>query len=224
MPLVRKLSLLFSILLFLAVPSPLFAHILVQAPSGGVLAPGTTVQIEWLILITHDVQEWDVSYSRESIEGPYVPIALGLPPGDTTVGTVHTLDWTVPLEAVSPQVWIKVHMDNITDDDLDDFSDESFAVGLPGQYLLRGDANGDGVVNIADAIRALGYLFGSESLPCFEAVDTNDDGQLNVADPIALLTWMFTPGSPAPAAPFPACGEDPSPGPLDCLEWTCLPG
>lgn len=217
-------SRIFAAALLLSFTTPVFSHILVQTPAGGeVLTPGSTVEISWLILVTHDLQGWDVSYSRVSIEGPYVPIALGLPVGNPAAGEIHTLDWTVPLDAVSPNVWIRVRMDNITDDDLLDFSDESFAVGVAGQFFLRGDSNGDGSVNIADAIRSLGYLFGSETLSCFEAADGNDDGQLNVADPIYMLAWMFTGGSPAPPAPFPECAEDPAPGVLDCAEWTCLP-
>lgn len=116
--------------LFLWVTTPVFSHILLESPNGGeVLVPETTIEISWLILVTHDVQGWDVHYSTEGVEGPWVPIALGLPVGDASAGAVHTLDWNVPLAAASPQVWIKVRMDNMTADDLLEFSDAPFSVG-----------------------------------------------------------------------------------------------
>ncbi len=75
-----------------------------------------------------------------------------------------------------------------------------------GSSFVRGDANGDGQVNIADAIFSLDYLFvaGTEP-PCFAAADVNVDGQVNIADTINLLGYLFQAGSP-PAAPFPDCG------------------
>ena len=86
----------------------------------------------------------------------------------------------------------------------------------PSGTFIRGDANGDGLLNLADAIRTLGVLFtGDEPLDCEDAADTNDDGQLNIADPIQLLSYLFNGGS-APFAPFPVPGDDPTPDPLGC--------
>ncbi len=38
----------------------------------------------------------------------------------------------------------------------------------------------------------------------------NDDGSLSLVDVIYILSYLFTSG-PAPLAPFPDCGEDPTP-------------
>ncbi len=78
----------------------------------------------------------------------------------------------------------------------------------------RGDANASGSLDVSDAIRLLGTLFGIAAgsplcLLCADAADTNDDGQLNITDPIFLLQFLFL-GGPSPPAPFPECGPDPT--------------
>ncbi|MFN0060425.1 MAG: choice-of-anchor B family protein [Planctomycetota bacterium] len=72
--------------------------------------------------------------------------------------------------------------------------------------FVRGDTNGDGSVNVADAIFALNYLFtlGAAPIP-LAAADVNNDGSVNVADAVYLLDYLFGSG-PAPAAPFPVPG------------------
>ncbi|HAK95506.1 MAG TPA: hypothetical protein DCM87_10990 [Planctomycetes bacterium] len=65
---------------------------------------------------------------------------------------------------------------------------------------IRGDANGDARLNIADAVAILSFLFsgGEIANPCGEdVVDTNDDDKLNIGDPIFLLAYLFA-GGPAP--------------------------
>ena len=71
--------------------------------------------------------------------------------------------------------------------------------------FVRGDANGDGTLNIADVLHILDGLFGTGALDCLDAADVNDDGKLDVADPVYLLDFMFGRG-PEPPAPFPDPG------------------
>ncbi len=81
----------------------------------------------------------------------------------------------------------------------------------------RGEVNGDGNRDIADSIFVLEYLFvGGNTPSCFDAADLNDDGLVDIADAILGLEYLFLPGSPAPAAPFPGCGIDPTADNLDC--------
>ncbi len=77
--------------------------------------------------------------------------------------------------------------------------------------FLRGDANNDDGVDIADAISTLEYLFRfrAPSL-CPDAADANDDGAINIADPISILATLFTTESLI-AEPYPTPGEDPTP-------------
>ena len=86
-----------------------------------------------------------------------------------------------------------------------------------------GDCNGDGQLNIADAIAVLSLLFlGSGDPPCADACDVNDDAVIDIADPVFLLDWLFGNGGTLPE-PYPFCGSDPTADPLDCIEGTdCL--
>ncbi len=81
------------------------------------------------------------------------------------------------------------------------------AIAAPPQVeFVRGDANNDGSVNIADGIWMLAELFlGGVSFDCREAKDANADGAFDTADPITVLNFRFLSG-PSPSAPFPDCG------------------
>jgi hypothetical protein len=60
-----------------------------------------------------------------------------------------------------------------------------------------GDANGDGVINIADVVYLLNYLFmGGLPPDPLEAGDANCDGLVNIADVVYLLNYLFTGGEP----------------------------
>jgi hypothetical protein len=86
-----------------------------------------------------------------------------------------------------------------------------------GTLFLRGDSNGDGVVNISDPQHTLGYLFLGEDRPfCYDAADTNDDGAIDMSDPIATFGFLFL-GDGSLPAPHGATGEDPTPDGLGCL-------
>lgn len=98
-----------------------------------------------------------------------------------------------------------------------------FATGLSAQStnlnsFLRGDCNGSGEINVADAAFLLGYLF-SNGAPgvCADACDIDDSGgNLDIVDAIQLLSYLFTAGPP-PAPPYPQVGVDPTPGDgIDC--------
>ena len=80
----------------------------------------------------------------------------------------------------------------------------------------RGDVNDDAQLDIADAIALLNFLFqGADAPPCPKAADTDDNGRLNITDVVRLPMHLFG-GGPALQAPFPNCGEDPTPDGLEC--------
>lgn len=92
-----------------------------------------------------------------------------------------------------------------------------------GGLFARGDVNQDGTIDIADPVAMLGFLFTSAPLPdCDDALDTNDDGGTDIADPIYVLGYLFVSG-PEPPLPFGACGVDPTPDGLLCLEFNACP-
>ena len=83
----------------------------------------------------------------------------------------------------------------------------------------RGDWNQDGQFNLSDAISLVDYLFrGGERFPFTKAGDADDSGRLNITDPIRIVLHLFR-GGAAPAAPFPACGKDPTGDSLSCIRF-----
>jgi hypothetical protein len=98
-----------------------------------------------------------------------------------------------------------------------------FSGGLPAADFLRGDVDGSGRISVSDAIRILVHLFQGDpaAVPCADAADADDSGAIDLADAVHLLSGLFL-GGPAPAAPFPACGVDPTEDALGCEE-ACPP-
>lgn len=90
---------------------------------------------------------------------------------------------------------------------------------IPEPRFLRGDANMDSLVNLADASSILEHLYQGSPAACSDSMDTNDDSVLDISDPIFLLLFLFGSGQ-APPAPGLSCGQDP--GPDDSL--TCQNG
>jgi hypothetical protein len=87
--------------------------------------------------------------------------------------------------------------------------------------FLRGDVDGSGRLAVSDAIRILVHLFRGDpaAVPCADAADADDSGAIDLADAVHLRLFL---GGPVPAAPFPACGEDPTQDGLGCEE-ACPP-
>ena len=84
---------------------------------------------------------------------------------------------------------------------------------------VRGDANGDGTVDLSDAIHSWGYLFtGSAELLCLKAADANDDGELDISDGLRTLGYLFQGEGPL-SEPFPTCGFDPTADDLTCESY-----
>ncbi len=79
------------------------------------------------------------------------------------------------------------------------------------QTFIRGDANADSVINIADPIFSLSYLYNAGAAPAvLDSADTNDNGVIEITDSVFMLLSLFT-GGPLPPAPFPAAGVDTTP-------------
>jgi len=90
----------------------------------------------------------------------------------------------------------------------------------PRKLFLRGDANENGSVELADAIAVLNYLFLSGKEPgCLDTADGNDDGSVDLGDGIFILFALFE-GLTIPE-PSPACGRDRTADALGCKASTC---
>ncbi|HLU47671.1 MAG TPA: hypothetical protein VK116_06295, partial [Planctomycetota bacterium] len=79
-------------------------------------------------------------------------------------------------------------------------------IGYRSPSFSRGDANGDGNLDLADPIATLSFLFFGAREVCRSAADTNADSSLDLADAIYALGFLFT-GGPPPPPPFPDCGD-----------------
>jgi hypothetical protein len=117
-----------------------------------------------------------------------------------------------------------------TDANNNDATETSFTITVICPALfIRGDANGNGTINIGDPYWLLLYLFngsgsGPSQLSCKDAADANDDEMINVSDAVFLYSALMG-GGAAPSAPWPNCGEDPTglPGSLSCDSYAGCP-
>lgn len=79
--------------------------------------------------------------------------------------------------------------------------------------FVRGDANRDRAVNVADAVVILRHLFAPAGFPasllCPDAADVDDNGRILLTDAVDLVQFLFLRG-PLPSSPFPGAGRDPT--------------
>ncbi len=78
--------------------------------------------------------------------------------------------------------------------------------------FLRGDVNGNGVVDTSDPVALLSHLFGTKrrvAFDCPDASDANDDGKVDLSDALSLLHYVFRAGA-RPRPPFPNPDIDPT--------------
>ena len=91
--------------------------------------------------------------------------------------------------------------------------------------FLRGDANGDAVVDISDPLTILGALFvGEGEMACEDAADSNDDSILDISDAVHTLSFLFLGSVVVPAPGTTSCGPDPSADSLGCDSEPPCPG
>ncbi|MGB7062345.1 MAG: SBBP repeat-containing protein [Candidatus Zixiibacteriota bacterium] len=64
-------------------------------------------------------------------------------------------------------------------------------------HFLRGDANGDEVINVADVVYLVNFLYrGGDPPHPIDAGDANCDGIVNVADVVYLVNYLYRGGDP----------------------------
>ena len=93
---------------------------------------------------------------------------------------------------------------------------------VPEVDFVRGNTNGDSMVDLTDVVFTLGHLFrGSPpSVDCDAALDSNDDGEIDITDAVFELLALFAGGTPIPA-PYPDCGPDTTADSLPCAAAPC---
>ncbi len=94
----------------------------------------------------------------------------------------------------------------------------------PETIFRRGDSDGNGQLQLTDAVRILNVLFlGTGVINCSDAADADDNGQLQLTDAVRILNVLFLgTGVIRPPGPPPdACGVDPTEDGLDCVRYNC---
>jgi len=88
--------------------------------------------------------------------------------------------------------------------------------------FIRCDSNGDGAIDVADAVHTLNELYlGHPHSSCSAAADCNGDGTRDLSDAVFGLSHIFV-GTAPPPRPYPSCGrvdvpvEECPPGSTDC--------
>ena len=145
----------------------------------------------------------------------WVPVELLGPASgpDTNGGWVFhsfVVESVIPLSSTIQMRFAAADNDpgSIVEMALDDF--QVFQkICFEGPIFRRGDANGDGGVDVSDAVMVLQYLFEGALIGCVDAADFGDNGSVNIADPVAIVGFLFG-GDAPPTAPWPACGVDPT--------------
>jgi len=91
-----------------------------------------------------------------------------------------------------------------------------------GPPFLRGDANGDGSIDLADVVASLMWQFAAGASPgkCRDALDSNDDGRMDVADAIHTVMGLFSLGSATLAT---ECVFDPTRDWIECTSQEVCP-
>lgn len=86
-----------------------------------------------------------------------------------------------------------------------------------GKRFIRGDANMDGRVTLADIFAILRYSMMGSPLPCLSAADTDDNGSIQMTDALGLVGSIMYRHGPLPV-PFTKAGYDPTPDLLGCRQ------
>jgi hypothetical protein len=100
--------------------------------------------------------------------------------------------------AGSPSDSCLIRVSDPSDDFPTDISNAFFS--LKSIQFLRGDANGDTNITVADVVYLVSYLFKGGAVPNpLEAGDANSNGKVTIADAVYLVNFLFKSG------PVPAC-------------------
>lgn len=124
----------------------------------------------------------------------YAGVSFNINPGETFV---DSQTYTLPSPGLPPNTWNDKNFNVVVFVQRDDtkFVMRSTKSGLFPTWVF-GDANGDGIVEMADVIHLLNYLFLDGPIPDPPASgDPNYDCTINVGDIIYMLNYLFVDGA-----------------------------
>ncbi len=123
--------------------------------------------------------------------------AVPLLPGRDAVCCPHFIPQTSGTATFGLTSWIGPGESMLVTEDHEAILPAFYGGSITVLPYLAGDPNHDGMVDVADVIYLVNYLFlsGSEPDP-FESGDANDDGQVDIGDVIYLANYLFLGGPP----------------------------
>lgn len=199
----------FAVLITLGSAGIAAGHVNLDAPLGGEsVEVGDTLLIEWSVFIEHDTQDFDLWYSTEGSDGPWIDIAQDIPAPCVEAGCAYDFSWEIPVGVAGESLWIRVRQDNSGGDYFAVTASPLTVAPVASEFFFtRGDADGNGTISIADPVRVLAELFpaGVPAPGCEASFDGNGDQTVDLSDAVFLLSYLFDGGAPPPS-PFPACG------------------
>lgn len=177
-------------------------------PGAAGVAPGTAISLR----VTDDLAGVDRTSVRVLVNDLEIATRLrGVPRS-------YLVDAELPADLAETRVTIRIEARDLTTPPhaMTPFEYEVELEGTAPRSFLRGEANGDGMIDISDAVSILLALFlGGSSLTCEDSADVDDSGDVDITDVIRLLSFLFLSG-PAPADPYLECGTDPTVDLLAC--------
>jgi hypothetical protein len=102
-------------------------------------------------------------------------------------------------------------------------ADQIITVAEAAQFI-RGDADSNMEVEMAYAFFTMCHLYlpGAEPPQCERSADSNDNGVIGMSDVMYTLRYLYVQDNPPPPAPYPDCGEEPTPDGLGCDWHPCM--
>lgn len=157
-------------------------------PDSGVVIGDQTPAFAWTIAADADPYDL-VHYTLTYATNPLFTDATSIPGLDTTCHTP-----VQPLAAGKTFYWKVLASDQFAGQR---YSADTFSFRIS----VWGDANGNGQVEVGDAVFLINYVFKYGPPPApYESGDANCDGTVNVGDPVFIINYVFR-GGPPPICP-----------------------
>jgi hypothetical protein len=184
---------------------------------GNYQAIGDTTCWEYIFNISNDSQFVQMGTAANPVIYWLDVQAYPETPGSAFFGWKTSLDhwnddavWALGVEPIPPTTWNELRYPP-AHPFATQSADLAFEIYSSVCDCLPGDANGDGVVNIGDAVYLVNFIFKGGPPPAPYALcsgDANCDCQVNIADAVYLINFIFKGGPP----------------PCDCQTWLSICG
>jgi hypothetical protein len=158
--------------------------------------PSANLHLRYAIAESHIYYPWQTLDSLHHVVRKMLPsytgVAFSIQPGETFVDSQSY---------VLPSAWVDKNCYVVVFAQADGYGDRAVFCSERAEVFQTytvGDVNGDGKIDVADAVFLLNYLFKQGPVPNpLGRGDANGDGQVQVGDAIYLLNYLFK-GGPAP--------------------------